>query len=326
MTIRWGIIGCGDVCEVKSGPGFQKAVGSELVAVMRRDGAKAADYARRHNVPRWYDDADKLIADAEVDAVYIATPPSTHLEYALKVAHAKKPCLVEKPMARNGAECRAMVDAFSEAKMKLFVAYYRRALPVFVEARRLLESGAIGTLTNVSHRFFSPAHRREQGWRVDPEVSGGGLFLDLGSHAINALQWIVGPFEHVVGNASRIRSGSPVEEVVTLQWSNGTALGTGQWNFASDHSEDTIELVGTDGRLAWSCFGKGDLTLSRSASVQVTSHPNPPHVHQPLIQSIVDELSGKGMCPSDAISGMRTNEIMDVALAGIRESLQKSPP
>ncbi len=319
MAIRWGIIGCGDVCEVKAGPGFQKASGSELVAVMRRDGAKAEDFARRHNVPKWYDDADALIADKDVDAIYIATPPSTHLEYALKVAHAKKPCLVEKPMARNAGECRAMVDAFLAADTKLFVAFYRRALPVFVEAKRLLESGAIGTLTSVSHRLVLPAHRRENGWRVDPEVAGGGLFLDLGSHAINALQFIVGPFDNVDGNAGRVHPSSNVEEVVTLGWTNGAALGTGLWNFASDHNEDTIELIGTEGRLTWSCFGRGDLTLARGTSVQTTNHPNPPHVHQNLIQSIVDELSGKGICPSDAVSGMRTSEMMDVALAGFRK-------
>src|SRR3954452_10240835 len=98
-TIRWGIIGCGDVTEVKSGPGFQKATGSALVAVMRRDGDKARDYARRHGVARAYDNADDLIQDPEVDAVYIAPPPSSHADLALRTSAAGKPCLVEKPMA-----------------------------------------------------------------------------------------------------------------------------------------------------------------------------------------------------------------------------------
>src|SRR3954462_7196180 len=97
-SVRWGIIGCGDVTEVKSGPGFQKADGSALIAVMRRDGDKARDYARRHGVPCAYDRAEALIADPEVDAVYIATPPSSHLDLACLVAEAGKPCLVEKPM------------------------------------------------------------------------------------------------------------------------------------------------------------------------------------------------------------------------------------
>src|ERR1041385_2373068 len=147
MTIRWGILGCGDVTEVKSGPGFQKAEGSQLVAVMRRNGEKAADYARRHEVPRWYDSADALIHDSEVDAVYIGTPPGSHLEYALQVCAAGKPCYVEKPMARNHAECVKMVEAFEAAGLPLFVAYYRRGLPRFRKAKELVESGRIGQVT-----------------------------------------------------------------------------------------------------------------------------------------------------------------------------------
>jgi predicted dehydrogenase len=123
-TIRWGIIGCGDVTEVKSGPGFQLATNSQLVAVMRRNGELAADYARRHHVPRWYDDADRLIADPEVDAVYIATPPAFHKPYTLAAAKAGKPVYVEKPMAMNAEECRDMVDACAQAGVPLFVAYY----------------------------------------------------------------------------------------------------------------------------------------------------------------------------------------------------------
>ena len=122
-TIRWGIIGCGNVTEVKSGPGFQKAQHSALVAVMRRDGALARDYAERHGVPRWYDDADALIADPDVDAVYVATPPDSHAEYALRVARAGKPVYVEKPMALNHAQCRVMIDACRAAHVPLFVAY-----------------------------------------------------------------------------------------------------------------------------------------------------------------------------------------------------------
>src|SRR3954467_14032329 len=118
-TIRWGIIGCGDVTEVKSGPALQKAAGSALVAVMRRDAARAADYAKRHGVPRWYDDADALIRDADVDAVYVATPPGSHLQYALRVAAAGKPCYVEKPMARSHVECERMIEAFERARQPL---------------------------------------------------------------------------------------------------------------------------------------------------------------------------------------------------------------
>ena len=157
---RWGIIGCGDVTEVKSGPGFQKADGSGLVAVMRRDLAKAQDYARRHGVPRAYDRADALIDDPEVDAVYIATPPSSHCELTLAVAAAGKPCLVEKPMATNHRECLRMIEACAARGVPLWVAYYRRALPRFVLVRDLLAAGAIGHGHLGTRRGHEAAGRR----------------------------------------------------------------------------------------------------------------------------------------------------------------------
>jgi Oxidoreductase family, NAD-binding Rossmann fold len=143
-TIRWGIIGCGDVTEVKSGPGFQKANHSRLVAVMRRTGELARDYARRHGVPRWYDNAEALINDPEVDAVYIATPPVAHKDYTLLCARAGKPVYVEKPMALNYQECQFMLRACRAAGLPLFVAYYRRALPRFLKVKQLIDTHAIG--------------------------------------------------------------------------------------------------------------------------------------------------------------------------------------
>ena len=180
-TVRWGIIGCGDVTEVKSGPGFQKARGSALVAVMRRDAAKAEDYARRHGVPRWYTDAEALVRDPEVDAVYVATPPSTHCEYTVLAARAGKPVYVEKPMALDHAECRTMIDACAAAGVPLFTAYYRRAMPRFARIKALLDAGAIGTVRVAAvcvYRAFTPPAGALP-WRIDPAISGGGLFVDL---------------------------------------------------------------------------------------------------------------------------------------------------
>ncbi len=315
--VCWGIIGCGDVTERKSGPGFQKAAGSKLVAVMRRDAAKAADYAKRHNVGKWYDDADKLINDPDVNAVYVATPPDTHCEYALRVAAAGKPCYVEKPMARSGAECRRMVDAFAAAKLPLFVAYYRRCLPVFRKAKELLDGGSIGRLTSIIYRHSGPRHRRADGWRVDVSVAGAGLYLDLASHALDALDYITGPMENVSGLASNLATDIDAEDVIAMTWrSTATgALGSASWNFAADAHEDKIELLGTDGALRWNCFGDGTLTLTRGKERETFACPNPEHVQQPLIQSIIDELLGNAAkCPSTGESGMRTSVVMDQVL------------
>src|SRR4029077_15606048 len=139
---------------------------------------RAEDYARRHNVPRWYDNADALIRDPEVNAVYVATPPGLHLEYALKVAAAGKPCYVEKPMARSHAECARMIDAFERAKLPLFVAYYRRSLPRFVKAKEIIDSGQLGRVTGCRYRRLCPDRPVPPDfWRMDAAQSGGGLFL-----------------------------------------------------------------------------------------------------------------------------------------------------
>ena len=142
--VRWGIIGVGDVCEVKSAPAMNLIEGSKLVAVMRRDGQKAQNYAQRHGIPKWYDDADALINDPDVNAIYIATPPGAHEIFTLKAAQAQKPVYVEKPMARTHNECLSMIKACETANVPLFTAYYRRMLPNLLKVKSLLEESIIG--------------------------------------------------------------------------------------------------------------------------------------------------------------------------------------
>jgi 1,5-anhydro-D-fructose reductase (1,5-anhydro-D-mannitol-forming) len=319
MTIQWGIIGCGNVTEIKSGPAFQKARDSALVAVMRRDAAKAADYARRHDVAKWYADANALIEDPDVNAVYIATPPGSHLELALKVCAAGKPCYVEKPMARNHDECRHMVEAFRAARLPLFVAYYRRGQERFLKAKQLVADGWLGRLTGVSCRFAEPRHRHVDPhhlpWRLVAGHSGGGLFMDLGCHTLDLLDFMVGPLKYVNGTAYNMASAYDVEDAVSMTFrTRDGAPGTGFWNFAAGTYEDTVELTGTEGRLSFSTFSATPMRLETSKGVETFEIPFPEHVQQPLIQSIVDELNNEGTCPSTGESGARTALAMDKAL------------
>ncbi len=320
MTIRWGILGCGDVTEIKSGPGFQQAAGSALVAVMRRNAALAEDYARRHGVPRWTSDADALVCDPEVDAVYIATPPGTHLEYALRVAAAGKPAYVEKPLARNYAESRRMAEAFARAGQPLFVAFYRRRLPRFLKAKELIDSGRLGQITLASCRYADgrsmQVDRDHLPWRLRAEQSGGGLFMDLASHALDILDYLLGPLEQVGGTAANRASPYEVEDVVAMhgRFASGTLL-TGAWNFASALHEDWLDFIGTAGRLTLPVFGTEPLRLETAAGVETFDIPNPPHIEQPLIQSIVDQLHGRGQCPSTGATALRTAWVMDQVLA-----------
>jgi predicted dehydrogenase len=320
--VRWGIIGVGDVTEAKSGPGFQQARGSRLVAVMRRDGAKAADYARRHGVPRWYDDADALVADPEVDAVYVATPPDSHRDHTLRAAAAGKPVYVEKPMARTAAECEEMVAACERAGVPLFVAYYRRAMPRFLAIRDLLADGAIGAPRTVSVRLEQPGRRVEPGaepWRVRPEISGGGLFVDLGSHTLDVLDLLLGPVTAVSGFAANQGRHHRAEDVVAGAFTFASGVhGVGLWSFDAHERRDEVEVTGTGGTLRFSSFGTEPLRLTTPDGVREIPAPYPDTVQLPLIQTVVDALTGRGQCPSTGESALRTACVVDALLAGYR--------
>ena len=313
MSINWGIIGCGDVCEVKSGPGFKRAEGSALVAVMRRDRARAEDYARRHGVPRVHATADDLIGDPDVHAVYIASPPSSHLDLTQRVAAAGKPCLVEKPMAMTHGECLRMVDAFRERGVPLWVAFYRRALPRFLKVRELLRDGTIGRPTSV-HVLIKETladETKRTDWRFDPVV-GGGLLLDLGSHCVDLLDFFLSPAVEVRGFSTNTGGVYATTDLTSMacRFADGD-VGTAEFNFNADEKADSITVTGTQGRIVTPVFSDTDVVVTRAGRTDVLPIRNPPHVHQPLIQTIVDELNGRGHCESTGESGARSAWVLD---------------
>lgn len=324
--IRWGIIGCGDVTEKKSGPGFQKASNSELVAVMRRSSEKAEDYAKRHHVPKWYNDADKLINDPEIDAVYIATPPDSHKEYTLRVSAVGKPVYVEKPMARSYEECRDMISACKKNQVPLFVAYYRRSLPKFLKVKNLIESGRIGQPRSVRIVLTQMPqsdqyHADTLPWRVIPEISGGGFFFDLASHTFDLLDYYFGPIKYVSGSAENQMQVYPGEDIVSANFvfENGV-FGSGLWCFTSSVEEDSIEIVGETGKISFSTFSAIPISISTNNESEQIVIDHPGHIQQPHIQSIVDEILGQGKCPSHGDSAARTSWVMDEIIKDWRAS------
>lgn len=313
--INWGIIGCGDVTEVKSGPAFQKIEHSSLVAVMRRNRELAEDYAFRHNVPKWYSDAEQLIADPDVNAIYIATPPAFHKEYTLLAAKYKKPVYVEKPMATNYGECLEMIEACKQTGSPLFVAYYRRSLPKFLQVKKLLEQGAIGKPRFVTTTQFQRSleiKEKEAPWRVIPSIAGGGLFFDLASHTLDILDFLLGPITEVKGIASNQNNAYEAEDIVsgTYLFESGVH-GMGMWCFSSYENEDVNEIIGTNGKLVFSTFGDEPIQLITASSKEEWEYDRPVHIQQPLIETIVNELLGNGLCPSSGETAARTNWVMD---------------
>ena len=286
---------------------------------MRRSEDKVKDYALRHGVQKWYTNAQALIDDPEVNAIYIATPPDAHLELTRMAAAAGKPVYVEKPMARTHAECLEMTDICKRAKVPLFVAYYRRALPHFVKIKELLDAGAIGEIRSIHvnmRQIVEPEiiTKLENNWRVNPEISGGGYFYDLASHQLDLLDFFFGKVTHASGFAGNQAKAYAAEDIVvgSFVFENGV-LGTGNWCFTSSKSAEIDETVieGSTGQIRYATFGKGEFTLIQDdKEPQLLQFELPKHIQQPLIQSIVEDLLGRGLCPSTGISGARSNWVM----------------
>lgn len=319
-TINWGIIGVGDVTEVKSGPAFYKIKHSNLVAVMRRNAEKAEDYAKRHNIPKWYSNATELINDPAVDAVYIATPPNSHANYAIESMRAGKPVYVEKPMAKSYAECKEMLKVSEETGMPLWVAYYRRTLPAFLKTKELIEAGKIGKPLMVNLKLYKQAEERnitkeEMHWHVFPEIAGAGHFFDLASHQFDFLDFLFGPVSEVMGNAQNLAGLYPAEDTTSGTWVHESGVvGSGSWSFIIDENseKDEIEIIGETGKITLPCFdAPGTLQLINSEGTADLKLENPKHISQNLVQQVVDELRGVGNCISTGKSATRTSWVLD---------------
>ncbi len=318
--VNWGMIGVGNVTEKKSGPAFSKVPHSKLVAVMGRNAGKAADYASRHGIARWYDNVDDLIADPEVNAIYIATPPDSHLEYTRKALMAGKAVYVEKPMARTAAECDEMNRISAETGVPLYVAYYRRAMPYFVKLKSLIGSGVIGPIRLINIKLHHPPYDEEIGkdaqprWRVFPELSGGGHFHDLASHQLDFLEFVFGPVKTVRGIARNQAGLYPADDVVVANFEfESGELASGSWIFTvnKDQRIDETQIIGALGKISFSFFGSALITVETAGKKDVIEQPYPEHVQQPLLEEIVKELRGEGRSPSTGLTGARANWLMD---------------
>ena len=323
ITIKWGFIGCGEATEKKSGPAFNLVKGSEVVAVMGRDKEKTKEYARRHNIPHYYTDAQALIDDPEVNAIYIATPPSSHVTYAIMAMKAGKPVYVEKPLAASYEDCARINRVSRQTGIPCFVAYYRRYLPYFLKVKDLLP--LIGQVLNVQIRLAVPPrdldyNRDNLPWRVNPEIAGGGYFYDLAPHQIDLLQEMLGCILFAEGYSTNRGGLYKAEDTVSacFQFENGIP-GSGSWCFVSDESskEDRIEIFGSKGSIKFSVFTFEPIIFTGEDGVKEYNIPNPPYVQLPLIRNIVEHLQRKGNCTCDSISATPANWVLDKILGKI---------
>ncbi|MES2107949.1 MAG: Gfo/Idh/MocA family oxidoreductase [Bacteroidota bacterium] len=328
-SISWGIIGCGNVTEKKSGPAFNKVPNSKLLAVMRRDAAKAEDYAKRHGVPRWYDNAYALIHDPEVNAIYVATPPAFHEEYVIAALKAGKYVYVEKPVTTSVASCRRMIEAAETYKGKLCVAHYRRALPYFNAIKEALAKGLIGKVKLVNLTMFQPYQTKliaktDYNWRVVPGISGGGLFFDLAPHQLDILIWLLGDPVSYSGIAVNQAGLYEAEDTVTgnILFPHDV-LFSGNWCFTMPDylQEDNCEMIGEKGIITFPVFGN-QFRITGANRTQTFDFVQPEHIQQPMIRKVVDYFLDEGDNPCAADEALRSLRVMETFTNHHKEIMQ----
>ena len=329
--INWGIIGCGDVTEKKSGPAFNKVAGSSLVAVMRRDAEKAADYANRHNVGKWFSNADELMADKNLNAIYIATPPSSHEAYAIEALDKGFNVYVEKPVTRNVAEAWSIAAALKQhPSQKLTVAHYRRALPMFLKVKELIESKTIGDIRTVQIRMWQsrkPALVADvaANWRVQPELSGGGYFHDLAPHQLDLMLFFFGEPEKYHGFSLNQSGENAADDHVCgeILFKNKVVV-NGSWcfNVAEELTTDSCEIIGTKGKITFPFFGNF-VTWKTEPGEQTLNFTHPEHIQQPMIEKIVKYFNDEGPNPCSIEEAVVLMDIMD-AFTKSEHTIQKS--
>ena len=318
--INWGFIGCGEVTEIKSGPAFGEVPGSRVVAVMSRNAQKARSYAERHDIAKWYTDAQALVDDPNVNAVYIATPPSSHATYAIMAMRAGKPVYVEKPLAASYDDCARVNHVSQVTGVPCFVAYYRRYLPYFLEVKNMVESGRIGEVINVQIRFSVPPReldydsKEKRPWRLQPDIAGGGYFYDLAPHQLDMLQYMFGVITHAEGYSANRGKLYTAEDTVSACFRFESGLpGSGSWCFVGHESarEDRISILGEQGTLSFSVFNYEPIRLLTSDGEQRITVANPSYVQLPIIRTVIEDLQGFGLCTATSASGTPVNWVMD---------------
>jgi len=319
-NICWGMIGCGDVTEVKNGPGLYLAEHSCLIGITNRTRSKAEDWVRRHGHGKVFDSVQELLADPDIDIVYIATTPDCHREYAIACAKAGKHCYVEKPIALSYQEAEAIRDAFSESGTRIFVAHYRRGMSRYKELRRLLKEGAIGkvrglqvlrTQTQKPEELMDDAKKP---WRVRKDISGGGYFYEANIHQLDLIDYLVGAaidYRFTITNETGLYDS---EDIVSLSMlTDQKVMVSGLWCYAAYEAMDRIQIFGDRGSVEFQ-YGK-DTEPIHFHTVDKGHWDICPFVHPNIgtenIQDIINELLGCGTCHSTLEAAMRSLKITD---------------
>lgn len=311
--IRWGLIGCGDIAAKRVAPALRDQPDSELVAVCRARAELAEPFARRFGARKWYADWPDLVADAEVDAVYVATPVHMHAPQTILAAEHGKHVLCEKPMALNPEECDRMIAAARAHRTKLGIAYYRHMYPLVLRLREIAEAGEIGKIIlaqiNAFERFDPPPGDPRY-WFLRLDQAGGGPMFDFGCHRVEVLLHLFGSVERVASSVGRALFEREVEDtaVAILEMRCGTRAILSVTHAAA-HSQDTLDLFGSEGSIHVPALNRGQVLVRTKDGDREESHPPHANLHLPCIDNFVKALQEGG---EPAVSGEVGREVASV--------------
>lgn len=315
-TIRWGIIGCGAVAELKSGPPLYQTPHAELIAVMRRDGTKAADFARRHGARRWYTDAAALIADAEVNAIYIASPHALHVQHVNLAAAAGKIVLCEKPVGISLVEAQACVEVCRAHQVPLSVPYYRRDWPIVRKMRELLGAKAIGRVVAARVQLADYfAGDPDRPWLTSRVASGGGALANAGSHWVDLIRYLLGDLVSVSAQCSSEASGFETEDTIVVQLETiEHALVSLAITLQSPINTNEFDISGTEGRLRATSLADGQLILDRvGREPELMTLSRSRFAHAEFIAELVERLRSDQPVPVPGEEAVAVWRIMEAA-------------
>ena len=323
MAVKWGIVGASGIAHRRTMSGINIANNNELHALMVRDLERAEKLAKEHGVPFYYDSVDGILSDTEVDAAYIATPVYLHCDHVVQAAERGKHVLCEKPMAMNVDECKRMIDACNENGVHLEICFLMRFHPRNREIKQLIADGDLGEIVQVRIPFLKWYPIEEGLWRRTSARAGGGVLMDVGSHSIDLLTYLLGDVSKVVAFANSRTFRWEVEETtaVLMQMKSG-AHAIVDASFAVPHSESALEIYGTKGSILVA-GGKTKIYVDDSVREESTPSEN---LYTALVEHFSRCIDGEEEPIAPGIAGLKNIQIISAAYESVRTGRTISIP
>ncbi len=292
--IRWGLIGCGDISRKRVAPALRDLPTVDFLAVSRARAELAQEFAEEFGARKWYADWRELLADDEIDAVYIATPVHLHAEQTIAAAEAGKHILCEKPMAMNVAECDRMIAACAANNVRLSIAYYRHFYPVVARVKEILASGEIGkpVLAQINAFEFNDMKSADpRYWFFTKEKSGGGPMMDFGCHRIEVLTNIFGAIVDVQAFTDNLLFNRVVEDTSAAFFKFASGMrATLTVTHAAHESQDTLDIFGSEGSLHITKLNQGDLRIVTKSGERQELHSPHDNIQLPSIEDFTNAI------------------------------------